>query len=40
VSCDMIVVPEGQHRIAEWDRFDPDWQAKTVKWLNDKLAVK
>jgi len=40
VSCDMIVIPEGQHRIAEWNRFDPDWQTKTVKWLNEKLAAK
>jgi len=40
VSCDMIVIPEGQHRIAEWNRFDPDWQMKTIKWLNQKLAGK
>ena len=40
VSCDMIVIPEGQHRIADWNRFDPEWQAKTVTWLNEKLATK
>jgi len=40
VSCDMISIPEGQHRIADWNRFDPDWQSKLVAWLNEKLVVK
>jgi len=39
VSCDMISIPEGQHRIADWNRFDPDWQTKLVAWLNEKLAA-
>jgi len=40
VSCDMITIPEGQHRIADWNHFDPDWQSKLVAWLNEKLAAK
>ena len=39
VSCDMITIPEGQHRIADWNHFDPDWQSKLVAWLNEKLAA-
>ena len=40
VDCEMILVPEGQHRIADWTRFDPAWQTKLVTWLNEKLAAK
>jgi pectinesterase len=35
--CDMIVIPGGQHRIADWKKFDPSWQEKAVKWLDEKL---
>jgi pectinesterase len=38
VECDMIVIPEGQHRIADWTKFDPAWQTKLATWLNEKLA--
>ncbi|MDR3460671.1 MAG: pectinesterase family protein [Verrucomicrobiae bacterium] len=40
VSCDMIVIPEAQHRIADWTKFDPDWQGKLMAWLNAKLPAK
>ena len=40
VDCDLIMIPEGQHRIADWVNFDPDWQGKLISWLNEKLAVK
>ncbi|HEV2695786.1 MAG TPA: pectinesterase family protein [Verrucomicrobiae bacterium] len=40
VSCDMIVIPEAQHRIADWKNFDPDWQSKLMNWLNERLAAK
>lgn len=40
VDCNLILIPEGQHRIADWDKFDPDWQTKLVAWLNDKLKPK
>ena len=36
-TCDFIAIPEGQHRIADWKKFDPDWANKVVAWLNDKL---
>jgi alpha-L-fucosidase 2 len=40
VGCDLILIPEGQHRIADWIQFDPQWQGKLISWLNEKLAVK
>ncbi len=40
VDCDLIMIPEGQHRIADWTKFDPAWQGKLIAWLNEKLAVK
>ena len=40
VSCDMISIPEGQHRIADWKKFVPDWQQQLKNWLEAKLAVK
>jgi alpha-L-fucosidase 2 len=39
-TCDMIVIPGAQHRIADWTQFDPDWQGKLMAWLNAKLAPK
>ena len=40
VDCELISIPEGQHRIADWEKFDPAWQGKLIAWLNEKLAVK
>lgn len=40
VTCDMIVITNGQHRIADWDQFYPDWQVPMIAWLNDKLGTK
>ena len=40
VTCDMIVIPDAQHRIADWNKFDPEWQGKLMAWLNEKLAAK
>jgi acetyl esterase/lipase len=40
VDCTLISIPEGQHRIADWKKFTPDWQQQLVKWLNEKLAAK
>ncbi|HTL71755.1 MAG TPA: pectinesterase family protein [bacterium] len=40
VTCDLIMIPEGQHRINDWKKFTPDWQQQLVNWLNGKLAAK
>ncbi len=40
VDCDLIIIPEGQHRISDWTKFDPAWQGKLIKWLNEKLIGK
>ncbi len=40
VDCELIVIPEGTHRIAEWTKFDSMWQGKLIAWLNEKLAAK
>ena len=40
VDCELIMIPEGQHRIADWVKLDPAWQGKLISWLNEKLAVK
>jgi len=39
-ECGMILIPEGQHRIADWVKMDPAWQGKLIAWLNEKLAAK
>jgi pectinesterase len=39
VTCDFISIPEGQHRLADWRRFDPEWQGKVAAWLDEKLAA-
>lgn len=40
VDCDLILIPEGQHRLPDWVQFDPAWQRKVIAWLNEKLAAK
>lgn len=40
VPTDIIVITNGQHRIADWDQFYPDWQVPLIAWLNDKLTTK
>ena len=40
VDCTLISIPEGQHRIADWKKFSPDWQRQLVNWLDEKLAAK
>ena len=39
VECDLIMIPGGQHKIADWAKFDPAWQGKLVAWLNEKLPA-
>jgi pectinesterase len=38
-DCELILIPDAQHRIADWDRFTPDWQEKLRAWLNQKLPA-
>lgn len=40
VDSTLISISEGQHRIADWKKFTPDWQTQLVRWLNEKLAGK
>ncbi len=40
VPCDLIIITNAQHRLADWEKFDPDFPAKTVAWLNEKLPLK
>ena len=40
VDCELMLIPEGQHRINDWEKFNPAWQGKLIAWLNEKLVVK
>jgi len=40
VDCDLILIPDGQHRINDWKKFDPAWQGKLISWLEQKLMAK
>jgi acetyl esterase/lipase len=40
VSCDLMTITNGQHRIADWMKSDPSWQEKLARWLDDKLSVR
>jgi pectinesterase len=40
VDATLITIPGGQHKIADWKKFTPDWQQQLVSWLNEKLAAK
>jgi hypothetical protein len=38
VTCDLILIPEGQHRMADWAKGDPAWVQKVAAWLQRQLA--
>jgi pectinesterase len=40
VNCEMINITNGQHRIADWVKFDPDWQGRVAGWLKEELGKK
>ncbi|HTB82044.1 MAG TPA: pectinesterase family protein [Candidatus Sulfotelmatobacter sp.] len=40
VDATLVPIPEGQHRIADWKKFVPDWQQQLKQWLEAKLAAK
>jgi polygalacturonase/alpha-beta hydrolase superfamily lysophospholipase len=37
VSCDLLTITNAQHKILDWDKFDPAWQEKVVTWLKQHL---
>lgn len=37
VDATLMVIPQGQHRIADWEKFLPGWQSQLVQWLQEKL---
>ncbi|MGD0206663.1 MAG: pectinesterase family protein [Verrucomicrobiota bacterium] len=39
VPCDLITLTNAQHRIADWDKVAPGFQAKMMAWLGEKLAA-
>jgi pectinesterase len=40
VPCEFITITNATHTIADWYKFDPEWQNQVVTWLNDKLAAR
>ncbi len=36
--CDFITITNAQHRILDWDKYDPTWQEEMITWLQQKLA--
>jgi dipeptidyl aminopeptidase/acylaminoacyl peptidase len=37
VTCDLITITNGQHRIADWVQYDPAWQGRVISWLQQAL---
>ena len=33
VLCDLMVIPGAPHRLTEWDRCDPDYASRMIRWL-------
>lgn len=38
VPCELITLTNAQHRLAEWPKFDAEYQGKLVKWLQTQLG--
>ena len=39
VLCDLITLTNASHRIADWDKVAPGFQAKMMSWLGEKLTA-
>jgi len=39
VPCDLITLTNAQHRIADWEKVAPGFQAKVMAWLGEKLVA-
>jgi acetyl esterase/lipase len=37
VSCELITIPEGEHRLRDWERLNNEYPKKTVDWLNEHI---
>ncbi|MFO1475391.1 MAG: pectinesterase family protein [Verrucomicrobiota bacterium] len=37
VTCDLMTLKGAPHRIVEWEKFDPNWQARVAEWIRAKL---
>ncbi|MGH7981504.1 MAG: alpha/beta hydrolase family protein, partial [Limisphaerales bacterium] len=37
VPCDLVIITNAQHRIADWSKYRPDWRKRVVEWLDQKL---
>lgn len=40
VPCDFITIPGGQHRIKDWETFQPGWADQVADWLAQHLSAK
>lgn len=40
VECDLITIPDGQHGMASWESFAPEYKEQVAAWLAAKLSVK
>jgi pectinesterase len=40
VSCELLTLSNAQHRLADWEKFDPDFPEKIISWLYAKLPEK
>jgi acetyl esterase len=37
VPCDLIVIPQAPHALADWDQRAPDYTARMIAWLGEHL---
>lgn len=38
VPVELITLTNAQHRLGEWEKFDPEYQTKLVEWLHKTLG--
>ena len=36
-TCDLMVIPEAGHALADWERLAPDYPARMLAWLGEHL---
>lgn len=39
IRCDLITLKGAPHRLTEWEKFMPDFGARTIAWLRETLSA-
>ena len=39
VPCELIMIPDGEHRLRDWKRLNPEYPRMTIDWLQEHVGT-